>query len=52
MQYILKDAACEILFVGKEYEELVEDIRKECPAIREVVGMDSAILVGVSLITV
>ena len=42
MQYILKDAACEILFVGKEYEELVEDIRKECPTIREVVGMDSS----------
>ena len=49
MQYILKDAGCEILFVGKEYEGLVEEIQRECPTIHEVVGMDSSDFGGPSI---
>ena len=41
IHYILEDAQCEILFVGKEYEGLVRDIKSTCPKIKLVVGMDS-----------
>ena len=42
MQYILEDAQCEILFVGKEYEELVGGIKNSCPKIKLIIGMDSS----------
>ena len=41
MQYILNDSQCEVLFVGKEYEHLVTEIKEVCPGIKQVVGMDS-----------
>lgn len=38
--YVLNDAACEVLFVGKEYYETVEKIRADCPQLKHVIAID------------
>ena len=38
--YVLNDAGCEVLFVGKEYYEAVESIRADCPRLKTVIAID------------
>lgn len=38
--YIINDAGCEALFVGAEYQDLVDSLRAECPRLRHVIAMD------------
>lgn len=40
LTYIMNDARCEALFVGREYSELVDALRAECPGLQAVVAMD------------
>ncbi len=38
--YVLNDAGCEILFVGKEFYGAVEKILIDCPGLKAVIAMD------------
>jgi fatty-acyl-CoA synthase len=38
--YVLNDAACEVLFVGKEYYGAIEKIRADCPSLKHVIAID------------
>jgi len=38
--YVLNDAGCEVLFVGKEFTGAIEKIRGECPKLKTVIAMD------------
>jgi len=38
--YVLNDAGCEVLFVGKGYYEIVEKILPQCPMLKIVIAMD------------
>lgn len=38
--YVLNDAACEVLFVGKDYYEIIEKILPDCPKLKHVIAMD------------
>ena len=38
--YVLNDAGCEVLFVGKDYYEAIEKIRADCPALKHVIAID------------
>ncbi len=38
--YVLNDAGCEVLFVGKEYYATVEKILPDCPGLKTVIAMD------------
>ncbi len=40
MIYILRDAECEILFVGPEHCALASSLRQQCPAIRTIVALE------------
>lgn len=41
VEYIVNDAACEMLFVGAEYYPLVEQIQAACPSLKTIVAMDA-----------
>ncbi|MBV9695174.1 MAG: long-chain-fatty-acid--CoA ligase [Alphaproteobacteria bacterium] len=38
--YVLNDARCEVLFVGREFYAAIESIRAECPNLKTVIAMD------------
>ncbi len=38
--YVLKDAGCEILFVGRDFYGIVEKVLPDCPRIKTVIAMD------------
>jgi len=38
--YVLGDAGCEVLFVGKEYYAAVEKILPDCPRLKHVIAID------------
>ena len=38
--YVLNDASCEVLFVGREYYQTIESIRAQCPRLKTVIAMD------------
>lgn len=38
--YVLNDAACEVLFVGKDFYGVIEKILPDCPKLRTVIAMD------------
>ncbi len=38
--YVLNDAGCEVLFVGKDYYGAVEKIRELCPKLEHVIAID------------
>ncbi|HUJ02041.1 MAG TPA: AMP-binding protein, partial [Rhizomicrobium sp.] len=38
--YVLNDADCEVLFVGKEYYGTIEKIREDCPKLEHVIAIE------------
>ncbi|HEV2562860.1 MAG TPA: fatty acid--CoA ligase [Rhizomicrobium sp.] len=38
--YVLNDAGCEVLFVGKDYYETIQKILPDCPRLKHVIAMD------------
>jgi fatty-acyl-CoA synthase len=38
--YILNDAGCEVLFAGRDYYDVVEKIRADCPKLKTVIAID------------
>jgi len=38
--YVLNDAGCEMLFVGRDYYAVIEKILPDCPKLRTIVAMD------------
>ena len=38
--YVLNDAGCEVLFVGRDYLDAIEKILPDCPKLRTVIAMD------------
>jgi fatty-acyl-CoA synthase len=38
--YVLNDAGCEVLFVGREYHATVEKILPDCPKLKAIIAMD------------
>ncbi len=38
--YVLNDAGCEVLFVGRDYYAAIEALRSGCPQLRTVIAMD------------
>ena len=38
--YVLNDAACEVLFVGRDYYAAIEAVRAACPRITTIIAMD------------
>jgi fatty-acyl-CoA synthase len=38
--YVLNDAGCEIIFVGKDFYETIEKVLLECPKLKAVIAMD------------
>lgn len=38
--YVLNDAGCEVLFVGREYYPAVKKILRECPKLKTVIAID------------
>ncbi len=38
--YVLNDAGCEVLFVGKDFYPAVEKILADCPKLKQVIAMD------------
>jgi fatty-acyl-CoA synthase len=38
--YVLNDAACEILFVGKDFHATIEKVLIDCPKLKAVIAMD------------
>lgn len=40
IQFILSDSEAVVLFVGKEFHDVIDQIREECPALREIITID------------
>lgn len=40
--FIVKDASCKLLFIGPEFESLIEAIRNECPSLQAIVGIEDS----------
>ena len=40
IQFIISDSKAVVLFVGKEFYDVIEQIRDECPDLREVIAID------------
>lgn len=38
--YVLNDAKAEMVFVGKDFVPLIEDILADCPSVKQVIAMD------------
>ena len=38
--YVLDDAACEVLFVGRDYYATIEKVLPDCPRLKTVIAMD------------
>lgn len=38
--YVLNDAQAEMVFVGKDFVPLIEDILADCPSVKQVIAMD------------
>ena len=38
--YVLNDAGCEVIFVGREYLDTIEKILPDCPKLKTVIAMD------------
>jgi acyl-CoA synthetase (AMP-forming)/AMP-acid ligase II len=38
--YVLNDAGCEVIFVGKEFADTVQKILPDCPKLKTVIAMD------------
>ena len=38
--YVLNDAGCEVLFVGREYYDTVAQLRGDCPKLKTVIAID------------
>lgn len=38
--YVLNDAGCEIIFVGKDFYSVIEKVLLECPKLKAVIAMD------------
>ncbi|MBV9990501.1 MAG: long-chain-fatty-acid--CoA ligase [Alphaproteobacteria bacterium] len=38
--YVLNDAGCEVIFVGREYTATIEKILPDCPRLKTVIAMD------------
>jgi len=38
--YVLNDAGCEVIFVGKEYYDIMAKVLPECPKLKTVIAMD------------
>lgn len=41
--FILRDANCKLLFIGPEFESLIDAIRKECPCLHMMVGTEDSV---------
>jgi len=38
--YVLNDAGCEVIFVGKDFYSVIEKVRSDCPRLKTVIAMD------------
>ncbi len=38
--YVLNDAGCEVIFVGREYLDIIEKVLPDCPKLKTVIAMD------------
>ncbi len=38
--YVLNDAGCEIIFVGKDYYDVIAKVAAECPCLKTIIAMD------------